>query len=366
MHSSRSLASPHDPTADIPQLTEGRTREYAEATADEFLDDWLKTDAERAEDAAAAVTDKPQLASSDASGASALPIPPSVPPASVRNGRNPGVDEKRSLQRSAGEKRQRGGEGYRPKALPQDGKGRNASHGGDRDVKRREGHREQAHEKASRTADLESTSTSSGSDRPKVAARGGHLQMHDSNGGDGRTSPQGRQRRRDAATGSADGALALFASQNQAADHHRKHSSNKHSSSGHSHAPVGRTGAEGDRGVVASPILPVLNEESMEPSAESITSARDKISEDSKRLHATVERLENELKFMRTGGLGTAGMMGGGPGWSDGRGATGMPFGMPVPAQGAPWMGGMAKCKATGTKEARHCGRGRRTFSVVN
>lgn len=36
------------------KLLEGRTGEYAEATADAFLDDWLKTDADRARDAAAA------------------------------------------------------------------------------------------------------------------------------------------------------------------------------------------------------------------------------------------------------------------------------------------------------------------------
>eukprot|EP00903_Cladosiphon_okamuranus_P014233 g13222.t1 len=36
------------------KLLEGRTGEYAEATADEFLEDWLKTDADRARDAAVA------------------------------------------------------------------------------------------------------------------------------------------------------------------------------------------------------------------------------------------------------------------------------------------------------------------------
>lgn len=36
------------------QLSDGRTEEYAEATADAFLNDWLKTDAERSRDAAAA------------------------------------------------------------------------------------------------------------------------------------------------------------------------------------------------------------------------------------------------------------------------------------------------------------------------
>lgn len=45
---------PHNPNAETDQLLEGRTGEYAEATADEFLDNWLKTDADRARDAAAA------------------------------------------------------------------------------------------------------------------------------------------------------------------------------------------------------------------------------------------------------------------------------------------------------------------------
>eukprot|EP00752_Nemacystus_decipiens_P005082 g4612.t2 len=51
------------------KLVEGRTGEYAEATADAFLDDWLKTDADRARDAAAASAAATAAASAGPPGA---------------------------------------------------------------------------------------------------------------------------------------------------------------------------------------------------------------------------------------------------------------------------------------------------------
>ncbi len=44
----------YSPNTREKQFLEGRTGEYAEATADEFLEDWLKTDADRAREASAA------------------------------------------------------------------------------------------------------------------------------------------------------------------------------------------------------------------------------------------------------------------------------------------------------------------------
>ncbi|CAM9483080.1 unnamed protein product [Ectocarpus sp. 4 AP-2014] len=326
------------------KLLEGRTGEYAEAAADAFLDDWLKTDADRARDAAAAAA--------AAAGGRMLSPHDNIPP----------IDRTIGAASTGADATGQGGEGRRLSATRNGStahegqkKKRRSSHdrgrGNGHYTRRRSSGGRKIHMKGRTSRDSAGTS-SAGSSDSEGGRPNDHVAGH--GGSEGKHNDGNQQRRRNAAVGpiSSPNGIAPVApadSQPSAAEHHHHHNR-----AGKYRAPNGPPAGEhrreksGEGGSDAGPAAQQPESISLgqvgreDEEQESSRRAKD----DSAQLRATVERLERELSSVKAGTrMGAGGVMGAqGEGFGLAGGSGGTRWGPPAdPTAGAPWMaGGMA------------------------
>ncbi|CAN0410454.1 unnamed protein product, partial [Ectocarpus sp. 12 AP-2014] len=329
------------------KLLEGRTGEYAEATADAFLDDWLKTDADRARDAAAAAA---------AAGGRMLSPHDNIPPidrtiGAVSTGATGqgGVGRRLSATRNGSTAH----EGNKKKRRSSHDRG----HGNGHYTRRRSSGGRKFHMKGSTSRDSAGTSSAGSSDseggrsNDHVAGHGISYGKHNGVfGGQGGN----QQRRRNAAVGpisSPNGiapAVPADSQSSEAEHHHHRNRAGKHRAPNeplageHRREKSGEDGSDG-RPASQQPESISLGQVGREDDEqESLRRAKD----DSTQLRATVERLERELSSVKAGTrMGAGGVVGAqGEGFGLAGDSGGIRRGPPTdPTAGAPWMaGGMA------------------------
>lgn len=376
------------------QLLEGRTGEYAEATADAFLDDWLKTDAERARDAAAAAA--------SASHESAAAISHDHPLEPDRKNKGEGVA---LTDAGAGEN---GGEGHHPLATHRHDssrtilathKRRRSSHGHSRGGEYRHHlgrhhhhhhHNDRSHHDGGRHApearrssygpartasnpssdngEAGSGSHATGEGAPHGRHRGGG---GGGGGGDGHETKGSPHRRRHASPRPTQAPHGGFLhrpsdSREAAAKHHlRRHRADENSASvkslsldnhdKNSPATEHRRGRTAEAEVGGGSLREGPQQERSKAPNQVRDDGEERESESLRRanydaaiLRATVERLESELNSVRAGaGMGGGGMAAvGDAAFGLGGGNGGMRFSAAAaaaPVAGPPWVaGGMA------------------------
>ncbi|CAM9280750.1 unnamed protein product, partial [Hapterophycus canaliculatus] len=340
------------------RLLEGRTGEYAEATADEFLDDWLKTDAERARDAEAAAAAAAAAAApaGPMEAAHALPSHLELP----RLDRPKDESCVKSREGESGRRRASAtasNNGRMSQAKKHKG-GSSHSHG------RRHEHHHRSHPRADRHP-YDARESTAGSDSEEFSSRG-----HDAQGGAPHGKPVGGdgvslQRRRNATFAPAPPFLsgppkAHANNEESGAKHDSRRGEVPHNSvpplsrgSRNDKPPaaesMGRQSGQGQEGLghVAGgldqpgPKPPPRQPQDENEEQESSRQAK----RDAAQLRATVERLECELNAVKTGaGIGVGGVgrsLVGGDGFGLPGGKKGVPFGRAAPpAAGFPWMTG--------------------------
>lgn len=377
------LTPDHDhPNPETHKLLEGRTGEYAEATADAFLDDWLKTDADRARDAAAASAAATAAVSAgppDAMGLSS----PRVPQLGSSAGARP-TDEVAGGHGGAGRRssatHNKGGSHTTPKKTrsSQDhGHGNGHDHHGsghhhhDRSHGGGGGGGRHAHDSGKGRAPYdparaESTSSSDsegGRLSEHVAANG--RPSHAKHGGDGghgnKNSPQ---RRRNAAVGPTSPSIGVSPnlhtdSQESAGERHQRRNraginqsplevpsrdkSNRISSATEHRRGRSTEAGEGNGSPKAGPQPQTDSRSPNQPEDDAERESLRRANDDAAQLRATVERLKSELNSIKTGtGVGVGGMVGVG---NEGLGSNGINSGTQfgaaaAPMAGPPWVAG--------------------------
>lgn len=345
------MANRSHPKSGDPQLLEGRTGEYAEATADAFLDDWLKTDADRARDAAAAA----------AAAASERMLSPhdNIPPIDrTIGGASTGADAtgqggvgRRLSATRNGTTAHAGHKKKRRSSLDR-------GHGNGHYARRRSSGGGKIHMKGRTSRDSAGTSSAGSSDSDSEGSRSnddvaGHGVSNGKHGG----VVGNQQRRRNAAVGpiSPPNDIAPAApadSQPSAAEHHhQRNRAGKHRAPNEPFAGEHRRDKSGEGGSDGGDVRPAAQQpESISlgqvgrEDEEQESFRRDK--DDSAQLRATVERLERELNSVKAGTrMGAGGAVEAqGEGFGLAGGSGGSRWGPPTdPTAGAPWMaGGMA------------------------
>ncbi|CAN0097856.1 unnamed protein product, partial [Ectocarpus sp. 12 AP-2014] len=284
------------------KLLEGRTGEYAEATADAFLDDWLKTDADRARDAAAAAA--------AASGRMLSPhdnIPPidrTIGAVSTGATGQGGVGRRLSATRNGSTAH----EGNKKKRRSSHDRG----HGNGHYTRRRSSGGRKFHMKGSTSRDSAGTSSAGSSDseggrsNDHVAGHGISYGKHNGVfGGQGGN----QQRRRNAAVGpisSPNGiapAVPADSQPSEAEHHHHRNRASKHRAPNEPLAGEHRREKSGEGGSDGRPASQQPESISLgqvgreDEEQESLRRVKD----DSTQLRATVERLERELSSVKAG-----------------------------------------------------------------
>lgn len=371
------------PTAGQPkscnrQLLEGRTGEYAEATADAFLDDWLKTDADRARDAAAAFA---AAAASAGPPAATTMLSPQGPqhgspfdgvgggPADALSGGYDGAE-----RRSSATHHNSGAHGTPKKRRPSQDHGHGNDHHHHNHHHRGDHHHDRSHGGGGRheydRGKRRSPHDPARAERSSSSDSEGGRSLHARYGGDGGHGHKvSAQRRRNAAPGPVSPASNVSRtphadSQEFAADrHHLRNRADRsltpldvlsHDKSNTISSATERKGASSKEAGDGSGSLNNVGPQTQTGSAprnlarddaeerESLRRAHDEASQ----LRATVERLKSELDSVKAAtagtGFGVGGMTGiGGDGLGQNASNGGIQFGATVaPMGGPPWAAG--------------------------